>query len=177
MFDVTLRSSRSRPEGRQDRRYTTVPSVQKEEYCPSQVSSSAACLTASLNLGRDQANLIDTGGMRLVDYLGYIVKRNVWISLDEHHFFRASLEDVVQLAFKVIQRDVVLVDLVCRLISTASQHLHHDRTVARRRLLRLVFGRLGYQRVQTFRSQRGDHHKNDEQHQQHVNQRRNVNIG
>src|SRR5271165_650625 len=96
-------------EGRRECRCAT--SRPSEEYCPNRVSASEERLITGFNLGRDQAHLIDTGGMRDIDDLCHFIERKVWISLDEHHFLRAGLENVVQTASQVLPRDVVLIDL------------------------------------------------------------------
>src|ERR1035437_10018365 len=134
-------------------------------------------LTAGFDLGRDQPNFIDTRCVGDVDDLCHIVEGQLGISLDEHDFFGAGLEDVVEAAFQILPRHVVLVDFERRLIAAASQYLHHNSAVVAWRLLLLVLGRLGNQRVQTFRSQRRDHHEDDEQHQQDVNHWRYVDVG
>src|ERR1035437_1487617 len=134
-------------------------------------------LNARFDLGRDQPNFIDTRCVGDVDDLCHIVEGQLGISLDEHDFFGAGLEDVVEAAFQILPRHVVLVDFERRLIAAASQYLHHNSAVVAWRLLLLVLGRLGNQRVQTFWSQRCDHHEDDEQHQQDVNHWRYVDVG
>src|ERR1035441_10693128 len=134
-------------------------------------------LTAGFDLGRDQPDFIDTRCVGDVDDLGHIIEGQLWIGFNEHDLFRAGLEDVVETAFQILPRDVVLVDLQRRLIAAASQYLYHNGAVVAGRLRLLVLGRLGNQRAQTFRSQRRDHHEDDEQHQQDVNHWRYVDVG
>src|ERR1035441_9421429 len=119
-------------------------------------------LTPGFDLGRDQPNFIDTRCVGDVDDLCHIIEGQLGISLDEHDFFGAGLEDVVEAAFQILPRHVVLVDFERWLIAAASQYLHHNSAVVAWRLRLLVLGRLGNQRVQTFWSQRCDHHEDDE---------------
>src|SRR6516165_6022619 len=68
-------------------------------------------LLAGFDLGGNQSDLIDTCGMRDVNYLGYLIKRQIRIRLDKHDLFGAGLENVVQTTFQIVPRHVVLIDL------------------------------------------------------------------
>jgi hypothetical protein len=53
-----------------------------------------ARLAACFNLGGDQTNLVYACGMRNVNDISDIGKRNIVVALDEHHLLGAGLENI-----------------------------------------------------------------------------------
>src|SRR3954465_556652 len=115
--------------------------------------------------------------MRDINDVRDIGKGNVVIALHEHYLFSARLEYVGQLVLQVVPSGIVGVDFdTRRLTRTPVDHLHNNCPV-RLLIFRLVrWRRLGNQRVQSLRHYRRNHHEDDQQHQQHVNQRRYVDL-
>ena len=114
--------------------------------------------------------------MRNVNHIRHIGKRNIVVAFDEHHFLRARLENIGQASLQSVPCCVFVVDLYTRLLAGAAiDQLNHDRSVGRIVLRSIRRRRLGHQRVQSFWSQRRNHHEDNQQNQQNVDERRDVN--
>src|SRR5262249_32776601 len=112
-----------------------------------------------------------------VDYLGNILELDVIVTLYEQHAFRAGLEDIGKTVAEIVPAHVVLIDLQFRFSAARGfQHLDHHGTVRFVRL-RVWWRRLRNQSLEPVRRQRCDHHEDDEQHQQYVDQGGDVDIG
>jgi hypothetical protein len=55
---------------------------------------SRSALLTGFDLGRDEAHLVHTSGVNLVNYLGYVGESEIVITLYERNLFRARLEDI-----------------------------------------------------------------------------------
>src|SRR2546430_17384025 len=100
--------------------------------------------------------------MGYVNHVGDVGKWNIAVTLNEHDFFRASLENIGQASLEVLPGRILVVDLQTRLLSrTAINQLHHDGAIGGGGLRLIWRWRLRYQRVQSLPGQRRDHHNND----------------
>src|SRR6202034_2978185 len=134
-------------------------------------------LGARFDFRGDQTDLVHAGGVGNINHIGDIGKRDGVITLHEHDLFRALLVDIGETTLQVVPSRVFGIDLDARrLARTPVDQLHDDGTVGVH-----IFGsvrrrRLRNQRIQSFRSHRRDHHEDDQQHQQYVNERRDVDV-
>src|ERR1700728_3793254 len=135
-------------------------------------------LAARLNFGGDQADFVYARGMRYVDDVGHVGKWDVVIALHEHDLLGTRFENIFEAALQSLPCRFVGIDLESgRIAGAMIDQLHDDGAVgSRRRLFLILRRRLGHQRIQALRRQGRDHHENDQQHQQHVDQRRDVHI-
>src|SRR5271157_3914546 len=116
--------------------------------------------------------------MRDINDAGDVGEGHIVIALHEHDLLGAGFENVFQAALQRFPRGLVLIDFESRRIASAViDQLHHDGAIRRgRRSLLILRRRLGHQGFQTLGRQRRDYHENDQQHQQHVDQRRDVHV-
>src|ERR1700710_1080757 len=121
---------------------------------------------------RDDADVIDTGGMTVIDYGQYLTEVEILITLDEHDFVVAGRENFGEARGKVLKRDLVFVDQVSRLL--AGVNLDHDGTCIYLGIL--VLRRLRYQRVEAVHGAGLDDHEDDQQHQKNVDKRSDINV-
>src|SRR6266568_56858 len=129
-------------------------------------------LLTGFDLGRNETHLVHTSSVDFVNYRGYVGEGEIFITLDERNLFSARLEDVFKTALQFIHRDIVLVDLD----GVVLEHLDDDCALIRLRLFLRLLRRLRNQRVETLGRERCDDHEDDQQHEQHVDQRRYVNV-
>ena len=93
------------------------------------------------------------------------------IAFDEGNFFGSQLEDIVQAGAQRVPVSIVFIDFQHIVV----QDLDDDRLrLDILLILRIRRRRLRHQRIQPLRRQRCDHHENDEQHQENIDQRNNV---
>src|SRR4029077_11460399 len=92
------------------------------------------------------------------------------IALDESDFLGAILKNLLDARTQGGPTGIFVVDLDLVVL----QNLHDNGLVLEVLVLLLVRIRLRYQRVHALRSQRGNHHENNQQHQQNVDQRDDV---
>src|SRR5271163_148245 len=116
--------------------------------------------------------------MRDVNHRGHVGKGHVVVALHEHYLLGARFENIFQAALQGFPGGLVLINLESRRIAGAVvNQLHHNGAIRCWRWLFLILRRrLRHQGVQTLGRQRRDHHENDQQHQQNVNQRRDVHV-
>src|SRR5580704_14209328 len=129
--------------------------------------ATAGKLLPRFEIGSDQSNLVDAGTPHDVDRSRNIAKPHRVISFDEGDLLGALLEDIGEARPERVPSGVLIVDLQFPGI----ENLHDDRLLKSLRLLLLVWRRgLWHQRVQTFRRQRRDHHEDDNQNQENIDQ-------
>jgi len=115
--------------------------------------------------------------MRDINDVGDVGEGHIVIALHEHDLLSAGLENIFQAALQSVPSGVVLIDLDARIVArTVVNQLHHDGAIYVGLYLLILRRGLGHQRFQTLGRQRRDHHENDQQDQQHVNQRRDVHV-
>src|SRR3954454_11254325 len=135
----------------------------------------ASCwlLLASLDFRRHYANLVETRALRIIDCFRHVAIVKVRITLYEDHFRGSGLEDVRQASLEIGFLNWLSVDLHTLILF----HLDHNGWILIRRRWRLVrWWRLRYQRIQTVWSQRCDDHENDQQHEQNIDKRRDIDV-
>src|ERR1700730_2195560 len=129
--------------------------------------ATASKLLPRFEIGGDQSNLVDSGSPHDVDRSRDIAKPHRVVALDESDFLGALLEDVGEARTKRVPGGILIVDLQFVIF----ENLNDDRLLKSLRLLLLVWRRgLWHQRVQSFRRQRRDHHENDDQYQENIDQ-------
>src|ERR1700737_4416557 len=92
-------------------------------------------LLASLELRRDQADLVDSGTAHDVDGVGDVGKQYIVIAFNESYFLRAILENLLNARAESCPTRIFVVDLDLAVL----QHLHAHGFVFRARV-RLLFG-------------------------------------
>src|SRR5712692_1253150 len=128
-------------------------------------------LLAGFDLGRNQPNLIYIGGVHDVNGACHLLERHFLVALDKRYALGAGLEDLGEPRFKCIPGGGLLIDLQ----RTVLGHLHHHQLAADvRGWLFLVRRWLGHERVQSLGRQGRNHHEDDQQDEQDVNQRHNI---
>src|SRR6476646_2070143 len=127
-------------------------------------------LLPGLELGRNQADSVDTGAAHNVDGAGHFHEQNVVVALNERNFLGALLKDRFETRTKAIPSRVFVVDLQF----VVGKHLNDDGLILQLLIFLLVWIGLRNQSVQTMRSERSDDHENDKQHKQDVDERNDV---
>src|SRR5579864_3327162 len=135
-------------------------------------------LLPRLNLGGDQPHTVNhLGTTRDVDDLGYILELHIVIALYKQNTLGAGLEDIGKTGGKIGQAYVILVNLQLGFSAARSfQNLYDHGAIGLHRFL-VWRRRLGNQSIKPVRREWRDHHEDDEQHQQHVDQGRDINVG
>ncbi len=123
-----------------------------------------------LTITRHQGDVIDSGSAGRVDYSRDVFEIGFGSASDEQNAGRASRENAAQLGFEILPGNRLRVDLQRAVGCDAD---HNFARIGRRALVRRRH-RLGIQAGGVLRM---DHHKNDQQHQQHVDQGRHVDLG
>jgi hypothetical protein len=132
------------------------------------VSNSEFPLLAGIDLGGNETHLVYAGRVDLVNDLGYVGEVEVFIAPDECDLLCPRLENVFQTPLQGAHRDIVLVNLE----RAVFEDLDDDGAILRIGLLLGIPRRLGNQRVEALGRERRDDHEDDQQHEQHVDQRR-----
>jgi hypothetical protein len=127
-------------------------------------------LLSSLDIRRDQPNVVYAGATHGVNRASNICKLNSIIALDEGRFFRALLEDILQARPQPIPGNFILID---QRIS-ARGDLDNNRRERHNFIHRIR--RLRYARIQSLWYGGRNHHENDDQDEQNINQRNNVRL-
>src|SRR5438270_11871074 len=164
--------------------YSTVTFGPKRSQLKIRTSGSCSLLRAEsglllscFDLRRNQTDFIDPRSMRDIDHLGYVGERNLVIAFDKHHPFRPRFEYVGQALSQMIPGLVILVDFELRTLpGRRLDHLDDNRPIIRFLLFLLVLRRLRNQSVEAARGKRSNHHKDDEQHKEHVDEWGDVDI-
>src|SRR5579864_6444404 len=129
-------------------------------------------LAAGFDLCGNEADFVHTRRVGNINHVRDVGERNIVIPFYKHDFFRARFENVGQPALQTVPSRVVLVDLEARSLSRALVNdLDNDGAIVALVLRGIRWRRLRHQRVQPFRREWRNDHKNDQQHQQHVDHR------
>src|SRR5437762_746554 len=126
---------------------------------------------ALLHAFGDDPDLLHAGALGGIDHVDDVAVAQRAVAVDEHRLVLAVLEDGAQPLFEFRERDVLVIDGDL-LVRTVHQHDLADR--------RLIHRRVGLGRqvdVETLLRQRQRGHEDDEEHEQHVDHRRDVHVG
>src|SRR5271168_417789 len=134
------------------------------------LSHPAKNLLTGFELRRDQPNFVDARAAHDVNGARDFHEQHIVIAFDKSDFLGAFFENLFHARSEAIPGDIFIVDFHL----AVGQHLHHDRLILELLVLLLILVRLRHQRVQAFGRQRRDHHENDDQHEQNINQRHDV---
>jgi hypothetical protein len=130
-------------------------------------------LLASLELGGDEADFIDASFVHDVNGVSHIHEKNVVIALDESDFLGTILENLFHARAELVPVGVLVVDFQF----AALGNLDDDRFVLEFHALLLVRRRLRHEGIESLRRKGRDHHKNDDEHKQNVDERNDIRRG
>src|SRR6267154_5848832 len=124
-------------------------------------------LLTRLELGGDQADLVDAGATHNVDGSGNILEHGFVVALNEGDFLCAFLEDLLDARAKLLPIGVILVNFHLAVLAD----LDDDGFIFQLHILLLIGIRLRHKGIEALGNQRCDHHENDDQHEKNINQR------
>src|SRR5262249_11985723 len=129
---------------------------------------------SSLNLLSDQADLVYSRSPRNVNNVDHVVETQLCITLDEHRSFIPGLKDFRELIPQVLFGHCFLIDRD----SPVPIDGDYDSAIQGIRVWRrgTGWGRLRDLRIQPFRDQGCDHHEDDDQNQENIDQRGDVDV-
>src|SRR6516162_1383350 len=130
-------------------------------------------LLTGLELGGDEANLVDAGALHDIDGVGHVHKEDVVIALDERHFLRALLKDLLHARPKGLPGSVLVVDLELSVLGNLDDH-----GFVLELLVLLLVGRgLRHQRIEPLWREGRYNHEDDDKHEKNVDERHNIRRG
>src|SRR6516225_8094961 len=130
-------------------------------------------LLTGLELGGDEADLVDAGALHDIDGAGHVHKEDVVIALDERHLLRAFLKDLLHTRPQSFPGGVFVVDLEFSVLF----NLDHHRLVLELLVLLLVGRGLRHQRIEPLRRQGRNNHEDDDEHEKNIYERHDIRRG
>src|SRR5262249_54288652 len=127
-------------------------------------------LLPRFELGGDQANLVDACAAHDVDSASNVHEERFVVALDESDLLGALFKDLLDARTKLIPTGIFLVNFHLAVLA----YLHDDGFVFKLDVLLLIGIRLRHKRIEALRNQRRNHHENDDQHEQNIDQRNHI---
>src|ERR1700751_4212342 len=128
-------------------------------------------LLARFHLGGDEPDFFDARAAHDINGASDLSEFDGVVALHERHLFGALLENIFQARTELIPGCLVLVDHHV----SARGNLNDDRLRQQGRIFVSIRRRgLRNESVETVRSSRRDHHKDDDEHEKHIDQRNDV---
>src|SRR5216684_350632 len=124
-------------------------------------------LLACLELGSDQADLVDAGATHDVDGFGDVLEHGFVVAFHKGDFLGAFLEDLLDARAKLIPIGVILVNFHLAVLA----NLDDDGFILQLHILLLIGIRLRHKGIETLGHKRRDDHENNDQHEKNINQR------
>src|SRR5579883_338418 len=127
-------------------------------------------LLPGFELCRNQADLVNAGAAHDVDGASHVHEHHVVIALDEGHLFGAIFENLLDARAELIPIGVFVVDLELVVLID----LDDNGFVFELLVLFLVLVGLRHERIEPLGNQGSDHHENDDENEQNIDQRHDV---
>jgi hypothetical protein len=126
---------------------------------------------------RQQAYALHAGVMREVDHVGDVLEVDVSVATDEGYFLGALQIDFREAGFEIFPAHAVLIDLYgWGLIVLGPHYLDDDSAGLHNVLGLLLIGLRNLRSLALLFVHRHDHHEDDDQREQHIDQGSNVNL-